>query len=176
MIKKILIAIAVVIGGLCTYAALQDPNYHFYRELTMNAPAEKVFPFINAAKEMDRWMPWQELDTQVKMTHSGPESGVGSKASWESPGQMGVGSSTLVESVPNQSTKFALSYQKPYAMEQTAYVTIRSEGAGSVVRWGVEGKNNFLMRLMCLFMSMDKMMGPHFDKGLGKLKGLVETP
>ena len=175
MLKKIIIGIVVLIGGLCAYAAFQNPDYNIYREVTVNAPAEKVFPYINSAKEMDRWMPWIELDPQVKMQHTGPEAGVGSKASWESTGQMGVGSSTLVESVPNQSTKFALSYQKPFAMEQTAYITIRPEGGVSTVRWGVEGKNNFMGRLMSIFVNMDKMMGVHFDKGLGKLKGLAEA-
>jgi hypothetical protein len=39
----------------------------------------------------------------------------------------------------------------------------------------VEGKNGFIGRLMSIFMDMDKMMGVHFDKGLSKLKGLVEA-
>jgi hypothetical protein len=39
MFKKVIIGIVVVIGGLCAYAAFQNPNYNIYREVAVNAPA-----------------------------------------------------------------------------------------------------------------------------------------
>ncbi len=40
--------------------------------------------------------------------------------------------------------------------------------------WKVDGQNNFVGRLMCIFMNMDKMVGGMFEKGLAKLKTTVE--
>jgi hypothetical protein len=42
MVKKVIIGIVAIIGGLCAYAAFQKPDYNIYREVAVNAPAEKV--------------------------------------------------------------------------------------------------------------------------------------
>jgi hypothetical protein len=36
------------------------------------------------------------------------------------------------------------------------------------------GKNGFLGKAMCMFMSMDKMVGGDFEKGLANLKAAAE--
>ena len=38
------------------------------------------------------------------------------------------------------------------------------------------GKNNFIAKAFCMFVSMDKMIGGQFEKGLADLKSVVETP
>ena len=37
------------------------------------------------------------------------------------------------------------------------------------------GKNNFVARAVCLFMSMDKMVGGEFEKGLAQMKAIAEA-
>jgi hypothetical protein len=37
------------------------------------------------------------------------------------------------------------------------------------------GTNNFIAKAFCLFMSMDKMVGGQFDKGLASMKSVVEA-
>ena len=36
------------------------------------------------------------------------------------------------------------------------------------------GENNFMSKAFCLFMSMDKMVGGDFEKGLAQLKATAE--
>jgi hypothetical protein len=36
------------------------------------------------------------------------------------------------------------------------------------------GPKNLMMKVMSVFMNMDKMIGQAFEEGLGKLKDLVE--
>jgi hypothetical protein len=38
----------------------------------------------------------------------------------------------------------------------------------------MKGKKNFVFKAFGLFMSMDKMVGGDFEKGLASMKGLVE--
>ena len=43
------------------------------------------------------------------------------------------------------------------------------------VTWTTTGPKTFMTRFIGVFMSMDKMLGPDFEKGLAKLKALVES-
>jgi hypothetical protein len=42
------------------------------------------------------------------------------------------------------------------------------------VTWTMQGPNLYVMRIMAIFMNMDRTMGKHFDAGLGNLKAVVE--
>lgn len=175
MMKKILIGLVVVIGVILIIAALKPADYTVSREITINAPADKIFPYINDAKKMDSWNPWTEVDPNAKMTFSGPEAGVGAKASWDSKGQLGVGSATVIESVPNSVVKTQLEYTKPFAMLQIEEISLTPNGSQTNVRWSVNGQSALMCRVACLFMNMDKMVGGTFEKGLNKLKTIVES-
>jgi hypothetical protein len=44
-----------------------------------------------------------------------------------------------------------------------------------VVTWNMTGRNNFALKAISLFSSMDKMVGPDFDRGLVQLKSVAEA-
>ncbi len=175
MLKKIALTLAAVLVLVLAYAAVQSPDYVISREITINSTPEKIFPYLNNSKLAESWSPWMELDPQAKMTYSGPDAGPGSKASWDSEGKLGVGGATIIESVPNERVDLKLEYTKPFEMTQDAQYAIRSDADRSVVSWSVRGKNNFIGRIMCIFMDMDKMVGANFEKGLANLKAKVEA-
>ncbi|MES2803837.1 MAG: SRPBCC family protein [Bdellovibrionota bacterium] len=175
MVKKILISLALVIGGFLVYVGFQPADYKISRELAIKATPEVLFPYINNSKKANEWMPWKDSDPGIKMEFSGPDEGVGSISSWNSDGQMGVGTATVVESTLHQSVKTKLVTEKPMAMEQLADISLTPAGDSTVVNWTVTGKNNFIARIFCVFMDMDKMVGPEFEKGLNTLKATVEA-
>ncbi len=39
----------------------------------------------------------------------------------------------------------------------------------------MDGKKNFFSKAFCMFVSMDKMVGGDFEKGLARMKSVVET-
>jgi hypothetical protein len=174
MIKKIGLGLFVIIGLILGYAAMQSPDYRVSREITIHAPAEKIFPFLNSSKLAEQWGPWLETDPQAKMSYSGPDAGVGSRASWDSPDQLGTGSATIVESIPNKQVGIKLEYVKPMNMSQDSIYLIEPAGNQSLVRWTVTGKNSLLGRVMCIFVNMDKVVGGMFEKGLSNLKTVAE--
>jgi len=174
MFKKIGLAALAILAVLLGYAALKSPDYVVSREITINASADKIFPYLNNSKLAEQWGPWLETDPQAKMNYLGPDAGVGSRTSWDSAGQLGTGSATIVESVSNQRVGIKLEYTKPMSMVQMSDYIIQASGNQSVVTWKVQGKNNFIGRIMCMFMDMDKMVGGMFEKGLNNLKTLVE--
>jgi uncharacterized protein YndB with AHSA1/START domain len=175
LVKRILLGLAAVIVLILGIAAFQPSDYTIARETTINAPVEKIFPYLNNQKLAEKWGPWLEVDPQAKMNYSGPDAGVGAKASWDSSGQLGTGSATIVESVPNQRVGIALEYSRPMAQTQQSLYLVEPRGSQTMVRWQVQGKNTLPGRVMCLFMNMDKLVGGMFEKGLSNLKTLVET-
>ena len=175
MLLKVILGVLVLLAGFLTYVAFQPSEMYIVREIFIKAPSEKIFPFINNSQKANSWMPWQESDPGAIMKYSGPEEGVGSTSSWDSPGKMGTGKAEVVESVPNQTVKTKLTYTKPMNMSQMAEVSLTPSADGTIVKWSVKGNNTFLGRLMCVFMNMDKMVGGQFEKGLTKLKNQVEA-
>lgn len=172
--KKIVPAIGVVIIGLVTLAALKSPNYRIEREISIKAPAEAIFPIINSVSKTNEWMPWKESDPQMTLSYSGPDSGVGATTSWDSPGQMGHGKAEVIESVVNSKVVTKITYAKPMQMEQMSEFSLVQTGDSTTMRWSTWGQNGFVGRFFCLFMNMDKMVGGEFEKGLKKLKTMVE--
>lgn len=175
MFKKVVLVIVVVVGGIFGYIGMQSPDYEIARETLIFATPDLIFPYINNSKLMNEWMPWKDSDPQVSMSYSGPDEGIGSVSSWESSGQMGVGSAEIIESIPNEKVTTKLVYVKPMEMAQTAYMVLAPDVSGTKIRWSVKGKNDFFGRLFCLFMNMDKNVGAEFEKGLQNLKLKVES-
>jgi len=56
----------------------------------------------------------------------------------------------------------------------TAEFTLEPQGGGTKVTWAMHGPNTLMSKVMGLFVSMDKLVGPQFDEGLAKLKALSE--
>ncbi len=175
MLKKIGIGLALVIVAFLAVVAAQPADYTISREIAINAPAEKVFPYLNNSRLGDKWGPWKEVDPKTAMIFSGPEEGVGARTSWEKGEKLGTGSATIVSSEPNQRVGIRLEYTEPMSMVQDAEYSIRPADGKSVVTWKVQGKNTFMGRVFCAFGNMDKMIGGMFEKGLNNLKQLVES-
>ncbi len=174
MIKKIFLVIVAMISLLLIYAGLKSPDYTVMRQITVNAPAEKVFPYLNNMKLADQWGPWKEIDPTVSMVLSGPEEGIGAKTSWAGARQMGTGSATIVESTAGSKVKILLEYTEPMAMVQNSEYLLEGTGDQSTVTWQVTGQNNFIGRVMGVFINVDQMVGGMFEKGLSNLKTLLE--
>ena len=174
MIRKILIGVLLALIGIVIYAATQPANYVVSRSTTINAPADKIFPYLNNQRLAEQWGPWKEVDPQAKQIFSGPEAGIGAKASWDSQGQLGTGSATIVESIPNQRVRIELEYMRPMAMTQISDYIIEANGNETKVTWRVEGINSLMGRVMGIFVNMDHIVGSMFEKGLANLKQLSE--
>lgn len=174
MFLKVAGAFVTLLVLIFAYGAMQPEDYVVTRSTTINAPAEKVFPFLNNQKLAEKWGPWLDVDPGAKMQYSGPDEGVGAKAQWNSTGRLGTGSATIVETVSNQRVRMNLEYTKPMQMTQISDYVLESKGTETVVTWRVEGKNSVMGRVFGLFMNMDKMVGGMFEKGLANLKTLVE--
>lgn len=173
MLKKVLMVFGLLIAIILVTAGLKSPEMQVSREVVINASAEEIFPYINNSQKSYEWMPWAEADPAMEINFTGPAEGVGSSSNWNGK-EMGIGKSVVVESVENQLVKTELAYTEPFAMSQLAQLSLTPESNGTKVTWSVSGQNNFIFRLMSIFIDCDEMIGGEFDKGLNKLKSLAE--
>jgi hypothetical protein len=180
MVKKILLTVAVVlivvVGGFLGLVAMQPSTFHIERSITMAAPPEKVFEQINDLRKWDAWSPWAKLDPSAKYAYEGPQSGAGAITHWAGNDQVGEGSMTIVESKPHEVVKLELVFLKPMQDTATSEFHFKPEGEKTVVTWTMDGEKNFMEKMVCLFMDMDKMVGGSYEEGLGNIKKIVETP
>lgn len=174
ILSKVLGSLILILAVFLSYVAMQPAEYSVSREIFIAAPPEKIFPFLNNAKLGEKWAPWSKIDPQATMNYSGPEEGVGAVTSWDSQGQLGTGSATITASIPNHQVDVALAYTKPMEMNQKAMYLLTPGDHGSTVIWMVSGKQNFVGRIFCVFINMDKKVGGMFEMGLANLKAVVE--
>jgi hypothetical protein len=173
MLKKILIALAVIIIGLLIVIATRPSDFSYTRSAVIPAAPEAIFPHINDMHKWQEWSPWAKVDPNCKITYDGPTSGTGAKFSWVGNNEVGEGSMTIAESKPSEFVRFKLDFIKPFEGKCDTLFTLKPEGAGTQVTWTMSGKNGFMGKAIGLVMDCDKMCGDQFSKGLENLKGIV---
>lgn len=175
MFKKIFTGLVAAIVAFAVIVATRPADYTVARSTTIAAPQEVVFDQVNELKKWEAWNPWGKLDPNMKLTYEGPASGVGASYSWAGNSQVGEGRLTITESRPNELIRFKLEFFKPMAGVSTTEFSFKPQLDNTEVTWTMTGKNNFIGKAMCLFMSMDKMIGGQFESGLADLKTVSET-
>jgi hypothetical protein len=170
----ILIAIVAVIALFLVIAATRPADFRISRLATMAAPPSAIFAQVNDFHPWDAWSPWAKIDPAMKKTYSGPPAGVGAIYEWNGNGQVGQGRMTILESKPNEVIRIKLEFFRPFKATHAAEFAFQPQGNQTVVTWTMIGHNNFILKAMGMFMSMDKMLGKEFDKGLASMKAIVE--
>ena len=83
---------------------------------------------------------------------------------------------TIVDSRPNEFVKILLEFLRPFVATNDTLFTFRPVSGGKTqVTWEMTGQKNFMFKAMHLLMSMDKMVGGDFEKGLASMKTLAEA-
>jgi uncharacterized protein YndB with AHSA1/START domain len=174
MLAPILIGAGTVITGILGYAATRPNQFRMERSARFDAPPDRVFAKINDFREWRSWSPWEELDPAMTRTHSGATSGKGAVYEWLGNKKVGQGRMEITESVPLRKVIIKLDFLKPFEAHNITELTLTPSGSGTELTWALHGPSPFLMKVIGVFMSMDKMAGKDFEKGLAKLKAQVE--
>ncbi len=174
MILKIAAALLILIVAILLIAASKPNTLSVQRAITINAHREKIFALIN---DLHRWEDWnreEREDPTVTRVYGGPTTGVGASCDWDSRGRSGKGRMLIAESRPSEYVAVKVDFLKPFASHNLNAFSLAPSGNGTVVTWNWQGQNLYFMKLMGVFVSMDKMMGKHFESGLANLKSAAE--
>jgi uncharacterized protein YndB with AHSA1/START domain len=167
------IAIVLFIVAVLVLASGKPDTFRVQRQITIQAPPEKIFPLINDYKNWGAWSPWEKKDPAMKRSFSGPVAGKGSAYAWESK-EVGVGDMLITESVPPSVVRIDLNFSKPFEAHNKVVFSIQPQAGGSTVSWEMVGPAPLLSKVMQVFFSMDKMVGKDFEAGLAAMKAAAE--
>jgi hypothetical protein len=143
------------------------------RQITIAAPAAKIFPYTNDFHKFIVWSPWAKLDPDTQYTFSGPSMGVGAKMQWASEHEyVGYGSQEILESQPNTFVKSKLDFG--FGEPAIASLTLSESGEQTTVVWVFDTyMGNTISRYFGLM--LDQWVGTSYEQGLSNLKILVES-
>ncbi|MCB0761634.1 MAG: GyrI-like domain-containing protein [Flavobacteriales bacterium] len=171
---KVLLAIIVIVVAVGFILAMTtDGAYSVERSVVVDACYGDAYEHATNFERWVEWSPWDDLAEGINYTFDGEMGTVGSSYSWESPTEE-VGAGTMsCTAISDSRMDFHLHFTKPWESESDGWITVvPAEEGGFKVSWGFAGENPFPMSL---FLNMDKMVGPDFEKGLALFKEQVEA-
>jgi uncharacterized protein YndB with AHSA1/START domain len=174
MFLRIVFIVALVIAAILVFAATRPNTLRVYRSLTINAPPERIFSLIDDLHNWPRWAPQDREDPTIKRTYRGAASGAGAISDWASTGSAGKGQMAIIESVALRRVVVKVDFVKPFVAHNVNEFTLEP-GTSTKVTWTMQGSNLYFMKLLGIFVSMDRMMGKHFETGLENLKRAAES-
>ncbi len=173
---KVLIGLLVVLGGFAGFVAMQPADFTIQRAATIAAPPAIVFAQVNDFHNWPNWSPWEKLEPAMEKTYSGASAGTGSAYAWASKDKnVGSGAMTITSAKMPEQIDIKLEFLEPMKATNDVVFTFAPEGEGTKTTWSMSGHKNFVMKAMCVFMDMEKMVGPDFEKGLEALKVTSEA-
>jgi polyketide cyclase/dehydrase/lipid transport protein len=173
MFKVIAIVLLVLIAAVLIYAATEPDTFRIQRSASINAPAEKIFPFINDFRNWVDWSPWERMEPELKRSFGGAASGQGSVYEWEGQ-KVGKGRMEIAKISPPTNILINLDFLKPFEAHNIAEFTLEPKGNSTTVTWAMYGPNPYIAKVMHIFFSMDSMVGKQFETGLANLKTIAE--
>src|SRR4051794_28658167 len=102
MLKKILIALGVIVLIVLVVAAFQPPEYVVTRTASIPASPAAVFARVNDFHQWEAWSPWAKRDPAAKNSFEGASAGTGAVFAWAGNKEVGEGRMTITESRPSE--------------------------------------------------------------------------
>ena len=166
-----LLAIAVVIL-LSSY--LLPKQVFVSRMAAIDASPQKVFGHLSSLQKFSEWSPWSDIDPDMKVTFSGPETGIGNTMSWSSEDpKVGQGTQVITVFVENERVGTALDFGE-MGQGHADFLISEKEG-GTAVEWNFKTDlgMNPIARWMGLMIS--ETVGADYERGLQRLKEVAES-
>jgi len=150
-------------------------DYVVEREQRIEGAPSAVYERIVDFHRWQAWSPWDDIDPELWRGYEGAEAGVGAVYEWAGNRKAGTGKMTITAVEPAASVTIELQFLRPFKSKGTVVFTLAPDGSTTVTRWTMTGRRTPMLRFFEIFSSMDKIIGPDFEKGLARLKADVES-
>jgi len=168
MISKILIGLGLGIIVFLVFVSTREGKFHYQVTGEINAPVEKVFPYLSDLQLGSKWSPFERVDPNMKKDYQG------NKLIFEGNAEAGSGELEIKEVVPNESVKMHLIMTAPFKAENDIEYRVQEHQGVTQLTWSMSGDGGFLGKLMNIFIDCESMITDQFRKGISNLKEVVE--
>ncbi|MFD0739279.1 SRPBCC family protein [Lysobacter koreensis] len=111
------------------------------------------------------------MEPQARYETSGPVAGVGASLAWAGD-KVGSGSQRIIESVPGQKVVNALDFDGSKAV---GTFVLAPTANGTRVTWSLDSAHGYNPVSRWFGLMLDRWVGADYDKGLKKLKSVLES-
>jgi len=174
MITLILIVVAILIIGFLLFAASRPDTMKVERTISIDAKAHDIFPHIANFHKWTAWSPYEKLDPDMVRTYGGSEKGKGATYEWTGNTKVGAGRMEITDTEPSK-INIKLEFVRPMKATNPTEFTLADHDGRTEVTWSMSAKQQLIGKIMCIFMSLDNLVGRDFEKGLKNLKNLCEN-
>ena len=174
ILKTLLFVVIALVIVLVAVGAVLPATTHVERSIVIDAPPDHVFNFANNIKNFNQWSPWHPIDPDTEYTFSGPDEGVGAKMAWQSDDKnVGSGTQEITQSQANELVQVFLDFGDMGAAD--AKYILKPEGEGTQFTWDFDTEHGWDLMSRYIGLMMDGWVGTDYEKGLAKLKQVVEA-
>ncbi|WP_113664077.1 SRPBCC family protein [Pedobacter nanyangensis] len=167
---KIFLAIVIVLIAIFFVGGTLLPKtYSVHRSIDIAAKDSVVYKNIADFNNFLQWNAWSKMDSTTKYNVTGTPEQVGHQYHWAGK-KMGEGEMKITAVKPLEQIKMDLKFIKPFESLANVAFDLAKEGDGTKVTWTMSGEHNIISKWMCVFNSMDSMIGKDFEEGLKALK------
>jgi uncharacterized protein YndB with AHSA1/START domain len=170
----VVVLLVVAVAAVLIYAAMKPDTFRIARSASIKAPPEKIFALLQDFRLFPSWSPWETIDPALERTYGGAASGKGATYDYQGNKKVGAGHMEIVEAEPPSRVVIKLDFIRPFEAHNLAEFTLDPAGDTTRVTWTMHGPSPYVSKLMTTFVSIDRMVGPQFEKGLANLKVLTE--
>ncbi len=176
MLRKILIAVVLLIAIPFIAALFIAKEYAVEREIIISRPKQEVFDYIKYLKNQDNYSKWAKMDPNMKKSYRGTDATVGFVSAWESEqDDVGTGEQEITGITDGERIDFELRFFVPFESTSPAFMTTESvSDTETKVTWGFAGSMAYPMNLLIPLMNFEKVIGDDLATGLGNLKVELE--
>lgn len=147
-------------------------TFRIERSIHVAAQPAEIAPLIEDFRRWGSWSPWEKMDPALERNFSGQASGTGAVYEWN--GRKAGSGRMEILAARGDRIQIKLDFLKPFKASNQAEFTLAEKAGGTEITWAMFGPKTWISKVMGLFVSIDKMIGKDFEKGLADIKGLAE--
>ena len=173
MLKKTLIFLVAVLILVAVVGLLLPRNIRVERSVNIERPASLIYATVNSFQLFYKWSPWQSLDPNMRQITEGARDGVGAKLVWSGNDKVGSGTQLITASTPDRSVASDIDFGKMGVAKST--ILLDPQNSSTKVTWTLDVDMGASPIGHYFGLMMDHMIGKDYERGLSKLKTLVES-
>jgi hypothetical protein len=173
VLMVILAVFALALMAFMVYGSRLPAKWEVKETIQIRADRETLYDYLNNIENWEKWTIWsKEVNPSFEFSYEGAKSGTGATQCWKAKNQFGK--TKICGGERPETIKYMFTFGHGHHMMKGC-LTLRPRGAETEVCWMAHGDagSNPARKIMA------KMMAPYmrkdFERGLERLKGIMEA-
>lgn len=169
----ILLVITSLIALLLIVGLFMRKDYNIQREITINAPNQKVFDYLKQLKNQDYYNKWVMVDPSMKRVFKGEDGTVGFIYAWNGNSKAGEGEQEIKKIEEGKIIETEIRFIRPFPGISYAKMIIEPVSANQTkVKWSNASTMKYPLNIMLSL--IEKMLAKDMDTSLSNVKVILE--